>query len=280
MSAKLVFLNRRFVPEEEASFSVFDRGLLYGDGLFETVRVYGGKFFQLGSHIRRLFDGLKVLGIKVPYTRDEMEIFARELAITNHINEGFVRIVVSRGEGFLGFSPRGSGAPHVAICARERPVALRRKEVWKLMIHKHPISPLPLKSLSYMPHVLAKKAAEDASFDDAILLDAKGTVIEATASNLFLWKDGILITPPLSTGCLPGITRSELIKVARKEKYRVIEKTFGVRECKQADGFFLTNSLLEIIPCSLGKSKLDSDLLTRMQELAAAFAYHRTITAR
>ncbi len=279
MSDKLLFLNRRFVPEDQAAFSVFDRGLLYGDGLFETVRIYGSKFFRLRAHLKRMFDGLRVLGIKIPYSCAEMEIFTRELAMTNRVNEGFARIVVSRGEGFLGFSPRGTGAPHVAICARERLVAMRRKEVWKLMVCKQPISPIPLKSLSFLPHVLARKEAEEAGFDETIMLDAKGTVIETTGSNIFLLKNDRIITPSLSTGCLPGITRAELIKVARKKGFRVIEKVFGVEECRKADGIFLTNSLLEVVPCQLGRS-IDPDILAQIDDLEATFAYHRATASR
>ncbi len=275
MSDKLVFLNRRFVPEAEAGFSVFDRGLLYGDGLFETVRIYSGKFFRLSEHLKRLMDGLKVLEIKIPYSRDELEIFVRELALTNRINEGFARVVVSRGEGFLGFSPRGSATPHVAICARERPVAMRSKEVWKLLPSKRPIAPIPLKSLSYLPYVLAKKEAEDAGCDDAILMDAHGTVIEASGSNIFLLNDGHIVTPPLSTGCLPGITRAELIKVAKKEGYHVEQKKFGIQECRDAEAIFLTNSLLEIVPCYV-KTRIKPEVLSRLDNLEAAFAYHRS----
>lgn len=275
MSEKLIFLNRSFVPENTASFSVFDRGLLYGDGLFETVRIYGGKFFRLGAHLRRMFDGAKVLGIKIPYTHDEMEIFTRELAMTNQILDGFARIVLSRGEGYLGFSPHGCTTPHVVICARERQVAFRSKETWRLTFHKRAVAPLPLKSLSYLPHILAKKQAEDDGFDDAIVFDAAGTAIECTGSNLFLWKDGRLITPPLSTGCLPGITRAEIIKVARKEKIHVVEKKFGAKECRKADGIFITNSLMEVVPCHLGK-KINTDILAQTNELAASFAYYRS----
>jgi len=277
--SSLVFLNRRFIPSDKAGFSVFDRGLLYGDGLFETVRVYGGKFFRLHAHLKRMFTGLKFLGIKLPYTLDEMEIFTRELAVANRINEGFARVVVSRGEGILGFSPHGSGPPHVAIYARERPVAARSKEAWRLMFSKRPISPLPFKSLSSLPNVLAKKEAEAAGFDEALLLDAEGTVIEATGSNVFLLNDGELVTPPLSTGCLPGITRAEVIKVTRKKGFRVREKKFGARECRQADGIFLTNSLLEIIPSYLGRS-MNSEVLSELDELEAAFAYHRITESR
>ena len=274
MAEKLVFLNRRFVPENKAAISVFDRGLLYGDGLFETVRIYGGKFFRLRAHIKRLYEGLKVLGIKIPYTRAEMEIFTRELAISNRINEGFARIVVSRGEGFLGFSPRGSASPHVAICARERSVSLRRKEVWKLTVYDRPVVPIPLKSLSYLPHVLAKKYAEESGFDEALLTNPKGKVVEATGSNVFLCKDSQILTPPLSIGCLPGITRAEVMKVAKEEGFKIQEKEFGIEECKKADGLFLTNSLLEIVPCYI-KKPLRSEILAQITQLEASFAYYR-----
>ncbi len=157
-------------------------------------------------------------------------------------------------------------------------MAVRRTETWRLTFHRRPVAPLPLKSLSYLPHVLAKKEAEEAGFDDAILLDARGTVIESTASNLFLWEEGRLVTPPLSTGCLPGITRAEVIRVARKEGYRVVEKKFDAAECRKADGIILTNSLLEIVPCHL-KPRMNPDVLARINELEAAFAYHRSTSS-
>jgi branched-chain amino acid aminotransferase len=279
MSNKVVFLNRSFVPEDRAAFSVFDRGLLYGDGLFETVRIYNGKFFRLAAHIKRLFSGLKFLGIQIPYSKAEMEIFTREVALSNEITDGFARIVVSRGEGFLGFSPRGSATPHVAICARERKVDLQRRDVWKLMPHERAIAPLPIKSLSYLPHVLAKKDAEENGFDEAILFGTDGKVIEATSSNIFLCKGDRFLTPPLTSGCLPGITRSEVIKVAKKKGFKVEEKNFGMDECRKAEGFFLTNSLLEIVPAHL-KGKISRDLTSTLDELEAEFAYYRTTQAK
>ncbi|NUN93093.1 MAG: aminotransferase class IV [Verrucomicrobiae bacterium] len=276
---KVVFLNRRFVPEDRATVSVFDRGLLYGDGLFETVRINQGKFFRLAAHIRRLFDGARALRIKIPMTRAEMEIYAREVALTNRIREGFSRIVLTRGEGFLGFSPRGAGSVQVAICARERPVSVRRREVWRLRLHPRPITPLPFKSLSYLPHVLAKLEAERAGYDDALLFDARGRVIEATASNVFLLKGGGLVTPPLSSGCLPGITRAELIKLARREGWRVAEKEIRAADCRRAEGIFVTNSLLEIVPCAL-EGKPNPSVVAALDELEALYAYHRTMQSR
>ncbi|MCC7518042.1 MAG: aminotransferase class IV [Verrucomicrobiae bacterium] len=279
MATSVVFLDRRFVPENRAAISVFDRGLLYGDGLFETVRIYQGRFFRLAAHIRRLFDGLKTLGIKIPLTRAEMEIYTREVALSNRIREGFARLVVTRGEGYLGFSPRGAGPSRIAICARERPVAVRRRSVWKLRWHPQPVAPLPLKSLSSLPHVIAKLEAERAGFDEALLFDARGRLIEATASNVFLLKGGGLVTPPLSSGCLPGITRAELIKLARREGWRVAEKEVRAEDCRRADGIFLTNSLLEIVPCTLGK-KPDLSVTAAFDELEALYAYHRTVQSR
>ncbi|MFZ4695621.1 MAG: aminotransferase class IV [Verrucomicrobiia bacterium] len=278
MATKVVFLNRRFVPEDRAAISVFDRGLLYGDGLFETVLINQGKFFRLAAHLRRLTRGLKTLGIRIPFNRDELEIFTREVALTNRIHEGFARIIVTRGEGYLGFSPRGAGTAQVAICARERSVATRKREVWKLRFHPKPVAPLPLKSLSYLPHVIAKLEAERAGFDEALLLDAHGRVIEATASNVFLLKDGALVTPPLSSGCLPGITRAELIKLARREGRRVLEKEIRVADCRRANGIFLTNSLLEIVPCTLGR-KPSAAVMSTLDELEALYAYHRTVAS-
>lgn len=275
MASKVVFINRCFVPENRASLSVFDRGLLYGDGLFETVRICNGKFFRLAAHLRRLYQGLKVLGIRIPSTRAEMEIFTREVAISNRINEGFARIVVTRGEGFLGFSPRGSALPQVVICARERPVSVRSSEIWKLTFARRPIVPLPLKSLSYLPHVLAKKEAEEEGFHEALLVNPEGHVVEATGSNVFLICKGELVTPPLSVGCLPGITRAELIKLARREGWKVHERHVTPAEARRAEGIFLTNSLLEIVPCRLGRAP-SAAVLSRIDELEAAFAYHRS----
>lgn len=279
MATKVVFLNRRFVPEDRAAVSVFDRGLLYGDGLFETVRIYRGKFFRLAAHLRRLAQGMKALGIRIPHSRDELEIFTREVALTNRIHEGFARIVVTRGEGYLGFSPHGAGPAQVAICARERPVAVRRREVWKLRLHPRPVAPLPFKSLSYLPHVLAKLEAERAGCDDALLLDGRGRLVEATSSNVFLLKGGGLLTPPLSSGCLPGITRAELIKLARRDGWRVSERELRAADCRRAEGIFLTNSLLEIVPCTLGR-KPDPAVMAALDELEATYAYHRTVESR
>lgn len=249
------FFNRRFIPEKQVRISAFDRGLLYGDGVFETTRIYGGRFFWLDQHLTRLQRGLERLGIKIPYNRVELEFFLRELVIRNGVKDGFARIVVTRGEGLLGFSPRGSGSPQIIMVARPRNLNSwqRRHPVWKLCIADGVIHGLGFKTLSYLPHVLAKKQAEQDGYQDPILLNPKGQVMEAAASNLFIVDDGVLWTPPLSSGCLEGITRKAVMRVAAKSGIKVREKPMPVSALKKAREVFITNSLLEIVPCVFGK---------------------------
>jgi branched-chain amino acid aminotransferase len=249
------FFNRRFIPEKQVRISAFDRGLLYGDGVFETVRIYGGRFFWLDRHLTRLQRGLDRLGIKIPYNRVELEFFLRELVIRNGVKDGFSRIVVTRGEGLLGFSPRGSGSPQIIMVARPRNLGSwqRRHPVWRLCIIDDAVHGLGFKTLSYLPHVLAKKKAEQHGYEDPILLNPKGEVMEAAASNVFVAGDRTLWTPPLSSGCLEGITRQAVIKIAQKSKFRISEKPMPVSALKKASEIFITNSLLEIVPCVLGK---------------------------
>ena len=249
------FFNRRFVPEKQVRISAFDRGLLYGDGVFETTRIYGSRFFWLDRHLLRLQRGLRRLGIKIPYNRVELEFFVRELVIRNGVKDGFIRIVVTRGEGLLGFSPRGSGAPQIIVVARPRNLSTwqRRHPVWRLCIVDDIVRGLGFKTLSYLPHVLAKKKAEQNGYEDPILLNPKGEVMEAAASNVFIASEKFLWTPPLSSGCLEGITRQAVIKIAKKLKIRMSEKPMPVRALKKAKEIFITNSLLEIVPCVIGK---------------------------
>lgn len=270
------FFNRRFIPEKQVKISAFDRGLLYGDGVFETTRIYGGRFFWLDQHLRRLQSGLKRLGIKLPYNQVELEFFIRELAIRNGVKDGFARIVVTRGEGLLGFSPRGSGTPQIIIVARPRNLSSwsRRHPIWRLCIIDDVVRGLGFKTLSYLPHVLAKKKAEQNGYEDPILLNPKGEVMEAAASNLFLAGDKTLWTPPLSSGCLEGITRKAVMKVAAKSGFRISEKPMPINALKMAKEVFITNSLLEIVPCVLGK-KLPSRVPVVTLALQEKFEQYR-----
>ena len=249
------FLNRRFVSEKQVAVSAFDRGFLYGDGLFETMRIYGGRFFWLDEHLHRLQRGLKRLGIKIPYNRLELEFLLRELTLRNGVRHGFARVIVTRGEGLLGFSPRGAGTPQVIMVARPRNLNTwqKRGPVWRLCVMKDSAPGLSVKSLSYLPQVLAKQAAERSGFEDALLLNGSGEVMEATASNLFIARDGMLSTPPLKSGCLDGVTRKAVLTIARKMKIRVAEKPIRDRDLKNAREIFVTNSLMEIVPCVIGK---------------------------
>jgi branched-chain amino acid aminotransferase len=249
------FFNRRFVPEKQVRISAFDRGLLYGDGVFETMRIYGGRFFWLDKHLTRLLRGLRTLGIRIPYNSVELEFFLRELVLRNGVRDGFARILVTRGEGVLGFSPRGAGTPQIVMVARSRSLDawLRRHPVWRLCLLNGAVGGYGFKTLSYLPHVLAKKEAEKNGYEDPILVDEKGCVMEAAASNVFIAEDHKLWTPPLSSGCLEGITRKAVITVARKAGARVIEKPLPVGVLRKAKEIFITNSMLELVPCVLGK---------------------------
>ena len=249
------FFNRRFVPEKQVRISAFDRGLLYGDGAFETMRIYGSRFFWLDQHLSRLMRGLRHLGIRIPYNAIELEFFLRELVLRNGVKDGFARILVTRGEGALGFSPRGAATPQIVMVARPRSLDswLRKHPVWRLCLLNGVTGGYGFKTLSYLPHVMAKKQAEQSGYEDPILVDSKGQVMEAAASNVFVADDGFLWTPPLSSGCLEGITRKAVIKVAKKSGARVIEKPMPVKALKKAREIFITNSMLEIVPCVLGR---------------------------
>ena len=249
------FFNRRFIPEKQVRISAFDRGLLYGDGVFETMRIYGGRFFWLDQHLLRLQHGLKRLGIKIPYNRIELEFFLRELVIRNGVKDGFARIVVTRGEGLLGFSPRGSGTPQIVMVARPRNLETwqRRHPIWRLCVVDHVVHGLGFKTLSYLPHVLAKQTAEKNGYEDPILLNPKGEVMEAAASNIFIVGERFLWTPPLSSGCLEGVTRKAVLKIAEQSKIRVSQKPMPASALKKVKEIFITNSLLEIVPCVFGK---------------------------
>ncbi|MBV9463584.1 MAG: aminotransferase class IV [Verrucomicrobiae bacterium] len=250
------FFNRRFIPEKQVKISAFDRGFLYGDGLFETMRIYhGGRFFWLDQHLIRLYRSLSSLGIKIPYNRVELEFLLRELVIRNEVRAGFARVVVTRGEGLLGFSPRGAGAPQIIMCARPRNLGVwvRQRPIWRLMVAPSPITTPAVKSLSYLSHVLAKQEAERQGYDEAILMNDRGEVVEVTASNLFIADGKTLMTPPLKCGCLPGITRKAVLKIAQRDRIKVVEKPIRLKDLKNAGEIFITNSMLEVVPCVLGR---------------------------
>ena len=249
-----VWINGRILNAGAAAIPVFDRGFLYGDGLFETMRCYDGKAFLLYEHLSRLFASAKVLKIKIPYSRGKLERTIRGILAANRLEGAHIRITVTRGEGAFTFGKDNPTKPNVVISIKEfngLPEAFYSRGITVAVstLRQNEYSPLSgVKSLNFLNHILARAQARDAGFDEAILTNIKGHVAEAATSNIFLVRKGRLITPSLDTGILPGITRKVVIRIARRLKVPVEERRVSCVDLAVADEVFLTNSVAEILP--------------------------------
>ena len=226
-------VNGRFVSEDRAAISIFDRGFLYGDGVFETMRVYGGRVFRALEHFDRLFEGLQALGIESPFSPEELRAICRALIRYNNVADGVARVYLTRDS--------------IVATVKVREFAPREL---RAIVSGVRIDPQlsRFKTANRLPYILAQHEAERAGVDDAVLLNADGKVVEFTTSNLFVVKDGALFTPPLSDGPLPGVARHAVLRLAAGEGIRVQEKSFGPEFLDTADEVFATNSLMEIAP--------------------------------
>ncbi|MBC7327568.1 branched-chain-amino-acid transaminase [bacterium] len=251
----LVYLNGKLVPKEEAKVSVFDHGFLYGDGVFEGIRIYNGRIFKLREHIERLFYSALAIALEPPLTQDELVEATIETVRANNLRDGYIRIVISRGEGDLGLDPQKCKSPNVVIIADK--IAIYPPEVYHngmkiITVSTRRNSPQALnpniKSLNYLNNILAKIEANRANVPEAIMLSIDGYVAEATGDNIFIVKNRRLITPPLYLGALPGITRQTVIELAEKRGIQTEEKTFTLYEVYTADECFLTGTAAEIVP--------------------------------
>lgn len=247
-----VFINGSLVPKEDAKVSVFDRGFLYGDGAFETVRIYDGIPFMVDEHITRLLNGLKALRFqKLPAG---LKVYALKIIETNKVNNGVLRIAVTRGELTSGIDPSACKEPTVVIGAKEGvsyndEAYSRGFRAIIAKIGKDQNSPLcRIKSANFLTHILAKGEATDAGVDEAVMLNYDGLVTEATVSNIFLLKGNTLFTPSLESGILPGVTRKAVMEIAGKTGLNVVEGEIRPEELYVADEAFLTNSLMEVMP--------------------------------
>jgi branched-chain amino acid aminotransferase len=248
-SNNYAYVNGLFVPEGEATVSIFDRGFLYGDGVFETMRVYGGKTFRFDEHLQRLSYGLAWLGIAAPNT--DLRAVIRELVDRNGVDCGVARISVTRGVGEMGLSTKGIGKHGIVVLARPRefaaPSAGLRVILSSVRLREH--SPLEgVKSANRLEYVLAKIEADRAGVDDAVLLNEDGWVVEFTAGNLFVVMGGKLYTSSIGEGGLLGITRRIVIELAGALGLTVEEVGFRLDFLEAADEVFATNSLIEIAP--------------------------------
>jgi branched-chain amino acid aminotransferase len=249
-----VWLNNKIVSMKEAKVSVFDRGFLYGDGVFETMRSYGGIVFKLDEHLDRLYDSLKITQIRLPYPKSFLKGQIYRLLKVNKIKDAYIRLTVTRGVGTVGLARIICKKPTVLIVAK-RFIPYPKKmyesgiKVKIVKVSQNENSPISrIKSTSFLNYILARLEAKKSGFDDAIMLNSDNKICESTISNLFLIKGKQLVTPPLKSGPLPGITRKVILALSSRVGLAPREREVSVRELYNADEIFLTNSLMEVMP--------------------------------
>lgn len=254
MQQQLALVNGQFVPEPNASISIFDRGFLYGDGLFETVRIYGGKVFRLARHLERLADGLGTLRFSLPVAPPMLAQWLEDLIGRNRIREGFARVIVTRGISDFGLGTTTARDPNIVMYAQERPPwpPDRYARGFRVIIARERANAQSVmemtKTISRVHHVLAKMEAEQAGVDDAVLLNTEGYLAEGTASNLFLVRAGAVLTAPIEAGLLPGITREVIQEVATAEGVPIHQGKYTAQDLYAADEAFLSSTLMELMP--------------------------------
>ena len=251
----LVYIDGKYYPRSEAKVSVFDHGLLYGDGVFEGIKSYNGTVFQLNEHLDRIYFSAKAIMLEIPLSKEEMAKAVLETLRKNSLKDSYIRLVVTRGVGDLGLDPRKCPKPSVVIIAvpslhlydEER----RRKGVSIVVasVRRDPVDATTheIKSLNYLNSILAKLEANNVGADEAIILDTHGLVSEATAENVFIVKNNTIMTPPAASGPLAGITAGVVKKVAQKLGYTVAERAITVAELYAADEAFLTGTAAELM---------------------------------
>ena len=251
----VIYINGDLVPEADAKITVYDHGLLYGDGAFEGIRVYSGKVFKLQEHVARLYRSAYALMIELPITQEEMMEAVLKVLRANKVENGYVRITITRGVG-LGLDPRGVKSPTVIIMSGE--LALYPDEMYVTGLDVATVStrvPPPqvmeprIKSLGkYVSNIQAKIEANKTGAGEGLMLNIQGYVAEASGDNIFLIVDGVLITPPSYMGILEGITRNIVMELARAEGMQVEERVFTLYDVYNADECFLTGTAAEVIP--------------------------------
>ncbi|MFL5328802.1 MAG: branched-chain-amino-acid transaminase [Gemmataceae bacterium] len=254
MATPRIYLNGKLVEKQDAKISVFDHGLLYGDGVFEGIRIYNRKVFRLPEHIERLYDSAKSIALEIPLSRDAMSAAVEDTVKANEKVDGYIRLIVTRGVGTLGLDPRKCD-PNVIIIVDG--ISLYPPELYEhgldvitaATIRSHPAALSPrVKSLNYLNNILAKIEAIRAGCLEAIMLNHKGEVSECTGDNLFVVKHGEIRTPPISAGILEGVTRNIVMEMATEAGFSVREMALVRHDVFAADELFLTGTAAEIIP--------------------------------
>jgi branched-chain amino acid aminotransferase len=252
-----VYLNGKFVEQAQANVSVFDHGLLYGDGVFEGIRSYNRRVFKLPEHIGRLFESAQTIMLKIPLGRAQLAEAVTQTLRVNRLDNGYVRLVVTRGVGDLGLDPRKCNSPTVFIIADKielYPKRLYEQGLALITVATQRNVPEALnpqiKSLNYLNNILAKIEAINAGFEEALMLAPSGYVTECTGENVFLVKRRVLLTPPPYIGVLRGITRQTVMDLARRRRLDVHEDLLTRHDLFNADEVFLTGTAAELVPVS------------------------------
>jgi branched-chain amino acid aminotransferase len=263
MSLK-IYISGKFYEKQDAKISVYDHGFLYGDGVFEGMRSYGGKVFRLAQHLERLWASAKAIWLTIPMTQEAMAQAVYQTLQINGIRDGYIRLVVTRGAGALGLDPNKCSDPQVVIIADH--IQLYPRELYErgleiitastIRNHSAALSPR-IKSLNYLNNILAKIEGLQAGCVEALMLNAKGEVAECTGDNIFIVRKGTLMTPPIDAGILEGITREAVIELAQAAGLPVQQIALTRHDLFIADECFLTGTAAEIIPVV----KLDSRVI-------------------
>lgn len=251
----IIYLDGRYVPEEQAAVSVFDHGLLYGDGIFEGIRAYHNRVFKLDEHVDRLYESAKTIMLQIGPGKEEMREIVRETMRKNGLREGYIRLVVTRGRGDLGLDP--ARCPRSCVICIGASIRLYPEEFYQKGLAINTVATRRniaegvnprIKSLNYMNNILAKIEAVRMGCAEALMLNNEGYVSEATGDNVFIVKKGELRTPPISAGILEGITRNTVMDLARDRGIPVREMNMTRHDVFNADECFLTGTAAEVIP--------------------------------
>lgn len=284
MSQRIIYLDGNYVREEEAKISVFDHGVLYGDGVFEGIRVYNGRVFKCEEHINRLYNAAKAIMLEIPMSKEEMTEVLLETCRRNQIKDGYVRLVITRGKGDLGLNPVSCKVASVFCIAGSITLYPDEMYIKGMPIitavqrrNKATIVDPQIKSLNYLNNILAKIEANRAGVPEALMLNHDGVVAECTGDNIFIVKDNVIYTPPIYIGILDGITRNTVIELAKEFGYEVKESEFTLFNVYSADECFLTGTAAEAIPVTNVDGRIIGNgeagpVTTRLLEAFKAYA--------
>ncbi len=251
----LIYIDGEFLPKSEAKVSVFDHGLLYGDGVFEGIRSYNGRVFKLDEHLERLYDSAKSIMLQIPIPIETMKETVLETLRRNHLSEAYIRLVVTRGVGDLGLDPDKCPKPSIIIIADK--IALYPQKFYEEGLeivtvsirrnYSEAINPR-IKSLNYLNNILAKIEGKQSGAEEVLMLNSEGYVVECSGDNIFWVKNDVIVTPPVHMGILDGVTRNSVIDLARDAGMQVEERVFTRHDLYIADECFLTGTAAEVIP--------------------------------